>query len=203
MSIVNETDSLGRPNLATITTSDLHILYGIAPSIVDETSRMTIGNTDSTRAAAPETSAKQPARRNRIQLSCTHCRHAKLKCDRERPCSQCVKRGRSSLCAFLPPVARKRPAVSMQNRLKHLESLVKGAMANRPSDEPIDQGGESHNTPLLPDLAPNMQSHAEMDASDNPGRVVLGPNDTTYVGATHWAAMLDDVWLYMFSSQWT
>lgn len=152
---------------------------------------MTVDNADSTRAAAPETSIKPPAKRNRIQLSCTHCRHAKLKCDRERPCAQCIKRGRSSLCAFLPPVARKKPAISMQNRLKHLESLVKGAMASQPSDEPIDPGGKSH-SPLS---GPALQLHkrVEMDTSDASGRVILGPNEATYIGATHWAAMLDDV----------
>lgn len=79
----------------------------------------------------------------------------------------------------------------MQNRLKHLESLVKGAMASQPSDEPIDPGGKSH-SPLS---GPALQLHkrVEMDTSDASGRVILGPNEATYIGATHWAAMLDDV----------
>ena len=83
----------------------------------------------------------------------------------------------------------------MQNRLKHLESLVKGAMASQPSDASIDAEGKSHSP--LPDPAPPLQNSAAMGASDTPGRVVLGLNDATYVGATHWAAMLDDVRLYM------
>lgn len=58
----------------------------------------------------------------------------------------------------------------MQSRLNHLESLVKGAMASQPSDN-IDARAKS-------------QSHVS-------GRVV----DATYVGATHWAAILDDVGL--------
>ena len=158
---------------------------------------MTIDNANSTRSAASEASTQPPARRNRIQLSCTHCRHAKLRCNRERPCSQCAKRGRAFSCTFLPPVAPKRPAVSMQNRLKHLESLVKEAMAIQPSDVSIDPEGKSHSP--LPDPAPPLQNNAELGASDAPGRVILGLNDATYVGATHWAAMLDDVRLYMFS----
>jgi hypothetical protein len=182
-----------------------NVPYGMNPSVVDEawanTPSMVVDNADSTRPAAPEISIKPPAKRTRIQLNCTHCRHAKLKCDRERPCSQCIKRGRSSLCTFLPQVTRKRPAASMQNRLKHLESLVKGAMASQPSNEPIDPGVKSHSP--LPNIAPQLQSNAEMSASDASGRVVLGPNDATYVGATHWAAMLDDVGFYMFSTCWT
>lgn len=141
---------------------------------------MNINNADSTRSSALETSHNPPTKRNRIQLSCTHCRHAKLKCDREKPCSQCVKRGRSSLCTFPSPVAQKRPAVSMQNRLEHLEGLVKGAMASRPSD------GPQHSDPRCKRL-PN--KHVEKDIS---GRLV-GPNDATYIGTTHWAAMLEDV----------
>ncbi len=91
----------------------------------------------------------------------------------------------------------------MQARLKHLESLVKGAMASQPSDEPLDAGDKSHFP--LPNLAPQLQSHVDMNASDTAGRVVLGPNDASYsyVGATHWAAMLDDVGLYIFSAHWT
>ncbi|CRG83923.1 putative transcriptional regulatory protein C139,03 [Talaromyces islandicus] len=56
----------------------------------------------------------------------------------------------------------------MLNRLNHLESLVKGSMASQPSDD-IDPRAKS-------------QNHVS-------GRVV----DATYVGATHWAAMLDDI----------
>ncbi|KAE8551109.1 hypothetical protein EYB25_007343 [Talaromyces marneffei] len=71
----------------------------------------------------------------------------------------------------------------MQNRLKHLESLVKGAMASQPPDEhqPIHAGATSH--PPLPD------NYAGMDIS---GRLV-GLNDTTYIGGSHWAAILEDI----------
>ncbi|KAL3705533.1 hypothetical protein TMatcc_009205 [Talaromyces marneffei ATCC 18224] len=144
---------------------------------------MNIDSTDSTGSITLEASNKPLTKRHRIQLSCAHCRHAKLKCDREKPCSQCVKRGRSSQCTFPSLVARKRPVASMQNRLKHLESLVKGAMASQPPDEhqPIHAGATSH--PPLPD------NYAGMDIS---GRLV-GLNDTTYIGGSHWAAILEDI----------
>lgn len=138
---------------------------------------MDINNADSTRSGAAEASDKRSTKRNRIQLSCTHCRHAKLKCDREKPCSQCVKRDRSSLCTFPPTVARKKPTASMQNRLLHLEGLVKGAMASQPLDEHRPAG-----TPL-----PN-----ENIEKDNSGRLI-GPNGATYIGTIHWATMLEDV----------
>jgi hypothetical protein len=149
-------------------------------------------------------------KRIRIQLSCTHYRHAKLKCNREKPCAQCVKKGRASLCTFPPPVPRKRPAARMQNRLDHLESLVKGVMTRQPSNNVPNASGTSSNIPP-PDLIPQLGEPSEIHetfvnasictndtVSDSSGQVVLAPTETTYVGATHWAAMLDDVGLCTF-----
>ena len=164
---------------------------------------MTDNHVDNTRTAASENSNNPPVKRNRTQLSCTYCRQGKLKCDRERPCSQCVKKGRASKCTFLPPAARKRPAAGMQNRLNHLESLVKEAMASQPSNE-FDKFASNSHTPEI-DPSPQLQTLIEIpgtfveprrsahdDVSNASGQVVQGPNETTYVGATHWAAMLDD-----------
>ncbi|KAE9376137.1 hypothetical protein N431DRAFT_464187 [Stipitochalara longipes BDJ] len=147
---------------------------------------ITFNNVESTRSAAPESSSQPQTKRTRIQLSCTHCRHAKLKCDREKPCSQCVKKGRASACTFVSPVTRKRPAISMQNRLKHLESLVKGVMTSRPPNGPQNPT-EIHRTFFETPI------YAKDGVSKSSGQVVLGANETTYVGATHWAAMLDDI----------
>jgi len=109
----------------------------------------------------------------------------------------------------MAPVTRKRPAVSMQNRLKHLESLVKGVMTSRPTDGLNDSASNSHTS--LPHFVSQLHNPAEIRGtsveapiynkdgfSNSSGQVVLGPNETTYVGATHWAAILDDVRFYMF-----
>ncbi|KFY42608.1 hypothetical protein V495_04426 [Pseudogymnoascus sp. VKM F-4514 (FW-929)] len=160
---------------------------------------------------ATPSASRQPQphpRRNRSQLSCTHCRHAKLKCDRNQPCLQCVKRGRDSQCSFPPPVAKRKPAASMQNRLKHLQSLLKDVMAGQaPAGQPtppseghgdeiasnIDpalsrEGSSSHN-----DFSQSMKPDAKDELRPSTGQVLLGTHQTTYVGATHWAAILDDV----------
>ena len=162
---------------------------------------------DSTKTSGPDGSKLPQTKRNRIQLSCIHCRHAKLKCDREKPCSQCVKRGRASICSFPAPNPRKRPAVSMQNRLKHLESLVKGVMTNQSPDDRSKTPSNSRTTASLstdtqsqlpPTAYGAVNEHAAPiqtndDQSSSYGQVVLGANETTYVGATHWAAILDNV----------
>lgn len=147
-------------------------------------------------------------RRNRSQLSCTHCRHAKLKCDRNQPCLQCVKRGRDSQCSFPAPIAKKKPAASMQNRLKHLQSLLKDVMAGQaPAGQPtppieghgdeiassMDPTPSGEGTSCHNDPSQSINPNAKDELRPSTGQVLLGTHQTTYVGATHWAAILDDV----------
>jgi hypothetical protein len=158
--------------------------------------------------ASPWVSGQPHPRRNRSQLSCTHCRRAKLKCDRNQPCLQCVKRGRDSQCTFPAPAAKRKPAASMQNRLKHLQSLLKDVMAGQvPAGQPAppsDGSGDKVASNIGPelsgeatsshnDLAQTISSGAKEEPPSSSGQVLLGTNQTTYVGATHWAAILDDV----------
>lgn len=112
-----------------------------------------------------------PPRRNRIALSCSRCRQSKLKCDRNDPCSQCTRKGTAAACVFPLATVRRKPAVSMQNRLKNLESLVRDAMAT------------------LPTVTENMGRKADLSN----GQIIQGTKETTYIGATHWAAILGDV----------
>jgi hypothetical protein len=164
---------------------------------------------DNTRTVVLESASQLQTKRNRTRFSCTHCRHAKLKCDRKKPCLQCVKKRRASSCTFPTPVTHSRPVVSIRDRLTHLETLVKGAMTRRPSNEHGNSATNSHISP--PDFLSQLQNpngiggtyvetpiHKEVIASNHSGHVVLGRNDTTYVGATHWAAILDDVRSYTF-----
>ncbi|KPM40995.1 hypothetical protein AK830_g5550 [Neonectria ditissima] len=72
-------------------------------------------------------------KRNRVPLSCTPCRSRKWKCDRNRPCSNCVKReGRNTnSCTYATSAAREKSARNgalspgdMQNRIGRLEDLI-------------------------------------------------------------------------------
>lgn len=83
----------------------------------------------------------------------------------------------------------------MQNRLKHLESLVKDAMGGQ---VPPATG---HLTPETSEMDENItlktsfseSTDAEQVLGSLSGQVVHGSSDSTYVGATHWAAILEDV----------
>ncbi|TYJ57880.1 hypothetical protein B9479_001490 [Cryptococcus floricola] len=80
---------------------------------------------------------KGKRKRNRTVLSCTECHRRKQHCDRNIPCSRCVKRGIPSMCQMehpvLPQRKRKRPAAE-DEVLSHelvicaqsLETLLRG-----------------------------------------------------------------------------
>ncbi|KAE8449158.1 hypothetical protein EG329_008542 [Mollisiaceae sp. DMI_Dod_QoI] len=150
-------------------------------------------------AAYSSQSGSPVQKRNRIQLSCASCRHGKLKCDRQQPCSQCVRKGRASQCTFSMPV--RKPVVTLQNRLKHLERLVKDAMtAQSPTAQAallISPDTSNGNISAPGDMAHNPsiihgQDQTKGQQTPASGQVLLN-NGQTYVGATHWAAILEDI----------
>ena len=155
-------------------------------------------------AASSLSSAQPPQKRNRAQLSCTSCRTAKLKCDRKKPCSQCTKKGNASLCTFPSRVPRRKPAASMQNRLKHLESLVKDVMTGQSPSAQHDNDSEPKRKGVSTLATTNGRAipgenvaevHDAGPSLASTGQVLLGSGESTYVGATHWAAILEDVCL--------
>lgn len=79
-------------------------------------------------------------------------------------------------CVYAPrPVKKKPPAKNMTSRLKRLESLVREMMENEGDAKPPGRSSEGS-------AVPSLQGH-----------VVKGEHGTTYVGATHCMAMLEDV----------
>ncbi|GAA5893756.1 hypothetical protein JCM6882_003087 [Rhodosporidiobolus microsporus] len=88
---------------------------------------------------------KQRAPSKRATLSCSECRRLKLKCDRQVPCSSCVKRGLSHLCpdgALVPTRTSKlaASATALAERVELLEDLLR-------------QNGLGHTVPPLPEAA--------------------------------------------------
>ncbi|KPM41312.1 hypothetical protein AK830_g5232 [Neonectria ditissima] len=119
-------------------------------------------------------------KRSRIVLSCAPCRNSKLKCDRDEPCGQCVKKGRVELCFYAPKPEKKRPAKGMSARLRRLEGMVREMMDAETSGE----GSAPRN---------GTREGAAAEGPAVQGHVVRGENATTYVGATHCMAMLEDI----------
>lgn len=122
----------------------------------------------------------QPPKRSRVLLSCAPCRNSKLKCDRQEPCGQCTKKQRSDACIYAPRPTKKKPAPKgMSARLKRLEGMVRDMMGAEGGEEQLNRilkgGSVARSAPALE------------------GQVVQSSNGTTYVGATHCMALLEDV----------
>ena len=113
----------------------------------------------------------------------------------------------------------KKPAMSMKKRLEHLESLVKDVMTGQSPEQinsistsvsDVSAGSEiaaSHHgsyTAYTENVngAPSQNllddvTGVESGLLDSSGSVIRGPRETAYVGATHWAAILDNVIYYL------
>lgn len=134
-------------------------------------------------------------KRNRQVVSCVPCRNRKLKCDRQQPCTSCVKRSDAVSCRFFgasgavssagqtPPVPRKQ----MQIRLQQLEDLVNG-MVNQPeSNAPAAKDASDAAHPAEEPRPAG--STSSRDKAMSPGRTE--GNNMRYAGGTSYAAVLE------------
>ncbi|KAF2674133.1 hypothetical protein BT63DRAFT_449121 [Microthyrium microscopicum] len=132
-------------------------------------------------------------KRARQQLSCMPCRTGKLKCDRQQPCDQCLKRARDSSCTYLPPPKKKpRRPMSTKERISHLETLLIQMMNN---DQSPTADGREETTESVQQHTPESTFGESPGRDDLVGTGTLGKlqtsnGETSYVGSTHWEAVL-------------
>lgn len=155
--------------------------------------------------------AQQQQKRTRVLLSCAACRASKLKCDRQDPCSQCLKKGRADACRYAPrPQKPPKPARTMAARLRRLEGMVRGMLdesgapvAANPGAGGSGQGRavveakreDGNQTASVKSCALTAAASAAQNGdADAGGQVVSGDlGATSYIGGTHFAAILQDV----------
>ncbi|RDW88063.1 hypothetical protein BP6252_00095 [Coleophoma cylindrospora] len=84
----------------------------------------------STDIPIPPSESSTPApkiSRPRPTLTCSECRHKKLKCDRAEPCEQCRKRGRVQFCSYAHSTTRHRVPNGQGTRVKRASATVKAS----------------------------------------------------------------------------
>ncbi|KAK4465034.1 fungal-specific transcription factor domain-containing protein [Cladorrhinum samala] len=167
--------------------------------------------------AGPEISSTTTSKkRSRIRFSCTTCRDKKLKCDRQSPCDQCVKRSIEATCQFIPYVtgspragqiatvgprlkdasantrSKQLPNESaIQSRLKHLEHLVQVLKAQR-------RGNGASKASDVPVTEPLPEEESEDEVLPTLGQRVRETaenifGEMRYVDSSHWEAILSDL----------
>ncbi|KAK6211903.1 hypothetical protein LQW54_005604 [Pestalotiopsis sp. IQ-011] len=157
-----------------------------------------------TSAPAQQQQQQQQQKRTRVLLSCAACRASKLKCDRQDPCSQCLKKGRADACRYAPrPQKPPKPARTMAARLRRLEGMVRGmldenqgapapAVAEAKPEEGSNQTAGVKSCAVAAAVAAAAQ--AQNGDADAGGQVVSGDlGATSYIGGTHFAAILQDI----------
>ncbi|KXH65470.1 fungal specific transcription factor domain-containing protein [Colletotrichum salicis] len=135
-------------------------------------------------ASASASAAAAAAKRSRILLSCGPCRASKLKCDRSEPCGQCLKKSRPDGCVYAPKPEKQKPAKGMAARLKRLEGMVRTMM---------DEGANGVGPQTAGTGAAAANAVEEKGVAQPGGQLVQGERASTYVGATHFMAILEDI----------
>lgn len=108
------------------------------------------------------------------------------------------------LCTYLPAPTKKRAPKKVQDRLHHLESLVKNMISEHGPAQSSGNGSAARDVQSIKVNNLTAPLPLPLSANDTPrcprtaakyasGQVILGTNEMTFVGATHWAAILDDV----------
>ncbi|KAH0371689.1 hypothetical protein KCU65_g1799, partial [Aureobasidium melanogenum] len=131
------------------------------------------------------------AKRNRRPLSCLSCRDRKLKCDRQQPCSTCIKRADSSNCLYssIPTNKDSRPRTlnneAAATRLQKLEDMVNGLMHAAPMSTFATTPPSSTTSPRI-----DAPAYPELCAG---GHLSQQGNQVNYIGGTHWASILESI----------
>ncbi len=136
----------------------------------------------------------------------------RLKCDRNLPCENCIKRNLGVACTYMHAGLKEKSSISksnsssrdVQSQISHLEELVLSLM-NRTS-KLTSQSSES-NTQSTPASSPDCNSGASdpviagelpvtvlRDTAESFGRISIEDAQPNYVGSAHWAAILDNVY---------
>jgi hypothetical protein len=130
---------------------------------------------------------------------------ARLRCDRQRPCSSCTQRELGPSCSYAldrtsTNDAARQPRVTTQDQIRHLESLVVDLMQQTSANHSSTLPGA---TPVPPspthasDSSPLAASNEELPRATTPpadyGSMQLRGGDASYVSSAHWAAVLDGI----------
>ncbi|KAF9184953.1 hypothetical protein BGZ51_003031 [Haplosporangium sp. Z 767] len=84
-----------------------------------------------------------PAKRVRIPIACVNCRHKKIKCDGQNPCSHCTKFKAECIYPAATKPVNQQYVETLENRLKSVESHLNGLLNKGAGDD--NQEGE-HDT---------------------------------------------------------
>ncbi|RDH27529.1 hypothetical protein BDQ94DRAFT_184483 [Aspergillus welwitschiae] len=151
------------------------------------------------------TDRKRREQKPRVLLSCTWCREKKVKCNRGRPCANCLRRGQDTACQYITersrrPVSGEQEPHEVYRRLRYLEQkllrLEKAAIQDHSSTPEHVALDGSAKTPDADAANDRSQAEAESAASPRPGSVsgclLSETSGTRFISPSHWQAMMNN-----------
>ncbi|KAH8705958.1 fungal-specific transcription factor domain-containing protein [Talaromyces proteolyticus] len=145
-------------------------------------------------------SASDSRRRDKPILSCAFCRGRKLRCDRQSPCSACIRRGKSAECIYNSTEQERKDAIDYRphargqqarQRIARLEKLVT-EMRDMTQSSPRTLDSIPSPSASLNELQPPLVSSND-NVTENMGKLSLTDNHAVYIGSSHWATILEDI----------
>ncbi|KAE8138915.1 hypothetical protein BDV38DRAFT_291652 [Aspergillus pseudotamarii] len=150
----------------------------------------------------PRFDRKRRDQKPRVLLSCTRCREKKLKCNRELPCANCLKRGQNAGCRYVaerPKHISPQERSSIDHRLQYLEQRLLNLERRRPPDDrssstPEEARIHARQQHDIYPRDPEMQTESEAEPGPDPvaGLLLYENNGTRFINPSHWQAIMNN-----------
>ena len=127
-----------------------------------------------------------------------------MRCDRQSPCSACLRRGKPAECIYSSSEQERRDAVDYRphagkqlarQRVARLESLVTQMRDQMKAMEQSSHQASGHTTAPVGSFHNrelNPAPHPE-HLADSVGKLSLTDDRAVYTGSTHWGTILEEV----------
>ncbi|KAF3386177.1 Bikaverin cluster transcription factor bik5 [Penicillium rolfsii] len=148
---------------------------------------------DNTSKASEGSTGPSLTRPHQHIRSCLFCRSRKVKCDRQKPCANCIRTGAECVYPSGPGRAPKRPRRPLDkrvlDRLADLEALVRRLDATEAGSQPA-RGSTPTNLTADPTTEPKDGSN---QIEQQFGRLVIDNTRSCYVSNILWASLGDEI----------
>ncbi|KAH8199071.1 hypothetical protein TruAng_006758 [Truncatella angustata] len=141
--------------------------------------------------------------------SCTYCRGRKAKCDRQQPCSSCLRAGQPSECTFPAGKGRSAKRLGRANGKELIESLsrLEGLMRrlenqgivtpslDRDTSSPTEQGIplRQDTVPFVAELNHTSETSGSTTLDQHLGRLVIDETRSYYISNILWANLSSEI----------
>jgi hypothetical protein len=135
-----------------------------------------------------------------------------MKCDRNIPCQNCVKRNLSTSCTYINSSPREKSSLvqkpghgskDVQTQIRNIEELLICLMnrtskpttkIHHPATSSFSHEPNTHSLdPVLFGQSEQTSGPGLKDAVESFGQITIKDDQPNYVGSAHWAAILENV----------